>query len=336
MKLISFEHNGQASFGAVVDGDRIVDLKPLLNGQASDLKSLIAQDLVAAAAAAVQNATSFLSLQEVDLLPVIPNPGQIFCIGLNYGEHVRETGKQVTECPVIFMRVNESQVAHGKDIVRPPESHRLDYEGGIAIVIGKGGRRISEADRFTRAGHWTQGRFPLSSKIGGKVCGIVGLGNIGQAVARRAQAFDMAIHYYNPRSRPDVPYTRHESLVALAQQADFLVLTLPGGAATRHIINAEVLQALGPQGYLINIARGSVVDQQALVDALETGQIAGAGLDVFEQEPQVPDVLRQRDNVVITPHIASSTRETMAAMADLVFENMLAFARGEPVLTRVV
>lgn len=206
---------------------------------------------------------------------------------------------------------------------------------GMALLLDVA-RRISEADRFTRAGHWSQGRFPLSSKIGGKVCGIVGLGNIGQAVARRAQAFDMAIHYYNPRSRPDVPYTRHESLVALAQQADFLVLTLPGGAATRHIINAEVLQALGPQGYLINIARGSVVDQQALVDALETGQIAGAGLDVFEQEPQVPDVLRQRDNVVITPHIASSTRETMAAMADLVFDNMLAFARGESVLTRVM
>ena len=206
---------------------------------------------------------------------------------------------------------------------------------GMALLLDVA-RRISEADRFTRAGHWTQGRFPLSSKIGGKVCGIVGLGNIGQAVARRAQAFDMQIHYYNPRSRPDVPYTRHESLVALAHQADFLVLTLPGGAATRHIINTDVLQALGPQGYLINIARGSVVDQQALLAALESGQIAGAGLDVFEQEPQVPDELRQRDNVVITPHIASSTRETMAAMADLVFENMLAFARGEPVLTRVV
>jgi len=206
---------------------------------------------------------------------------------------------------------------------------------GMALLLDVA-RRISEADRFTRAGHWAQGRFPLSSKIGGKVCGIVGLGNIGQAVARRAQAFDMQIHYYNPRSRPDVPYTRHESLVDLAQRADFLVLTLPGGAATRHIINADVLQALGPEGYLINIARGSVVDQQALVAALETGRIAGAGLDVFEQEPQVPDALRQRDNVVITPHIASSTRETMAAMADLVFDNMLAFARGEPVLTRVV
>ncbi|MGK3142575.1 2-hydroxyacid dehydrogenase [Pantoea sp. C2G6] len=206
---------------------------------------------------------------------------------------------------------------------------------GMALLLDVA-RRLSEADRFTRAGHWQQGRFPLSSKIGGKVCGIVGLGSIGQAVARRAQAFDMAIHYYNPRSRPDVPYIRHDTLLSLAQQADFLVLTLPGGPATRQIINAEVLAALGPQGYLINIARGSVVDQQALIAALEGGIIAGAGLDVFEHEPQVPAALRQRDNVVITPHIASSTHETMAAMADLVFENMLAFAQGNAVLTRVL
>ena len=148
MKLISFEHGGEASFGAVVDGDRIVDLKPLLGGRANDLKSLIANDLQGEAAAAVAQATSFLALSDVNLLPVIPNPGQIFCIGLNYGEHVRETGKQITESPVIFMRVNDSQVAHGKDIVRPPESHRLDYEGEIAIIIGKGGRRISEVDSW--------------------------------------------------------------------------------------------------------------------------------------------------------------------------------------------
>ena len=148
MKLISFEHGGEASFGAVVDGDRIVDLKPLLGGRANDLKLLIANDLQGEAAAAVAQATSFLALSDVNLLPVIPNPGQIFCIGLNYGEHVRETGKQITESPVIFMRVNDSQVAHGKDIIRPPESHRLDYEGEIAIIIGKGGRRISEVDSW--------------------------------------------------------------------------------------------------------------------------------------------------------------------------------------------
>lgn len=207
---------------------------------------------------------------------------------------------------------------------------------GMALLLDVA-RRISAADRYTRAGQWpSQGRYPLTTKVGGKICGIVGLGGIGKELAKRAQAFDMDIHYYNPRSRPDVPYTRHDSLISLAQQSDFLVLTLPGGTATHHLVNAEVLCALGPKGFLINIARGSVVDEQALIAALEAGDIAGAGLDVFEQEPTVPEALRQRDDVVITPHLASSTEETMAAMADLVFENLLAFAQGEAVLTRVV
>ncbi|MPM38073.1 putative protein YisK [bioreactor metagenome] len=148
MKLISFEHNGKASFGAVIGTDKVVDLKPAFGGKVADLKDLIAQNLTAQAAEYAQLAKEYLALSDVNLLPVIPNAGQIFCIGLNYGEHVRETGKQITESPVIFMRVNGSQVAHGKDIVRPPESHRLDYEGEIAIVIGKGGRRISEADSW--------------------------------------------------------------------------------------------------------------------------------------------------------------------------------------------
>lgn len=207
---------------------------------------------------------------------------------------------------------------------------------GMALLLDVA-RRVSESDRYARAGKWlSHGRFPAGCKIGGKVCGIVGLGSIGLDLARRARAFDMDIHFYNPRSRPDVPYTRHETLKSLAKQADFLVLTLPGGASTRHLIDAEILQALGPKGFLINIARGSVVDEQALIQALESGQIAGAALDVFEHEPAVPQALQKRNNVVITPHIASSTEETMRAMADLVFENLLAFAQGEPVLTRVV
>ncbi|QIL72386.1 fumarylacetoacetate hydrolase family protein [Diaphorobacter sp. HDW4B] len=148
MKLISFELNGNASYGAFIGNDQVVDLKAAFGDKAPDLKSLIAQDLIAKAAEHASQSKEFLKLSDIDLLPVIPNPGQIFCIGLNYGEHVRETGKEITESPVIFMRVNESQVAHGKDIVRPPESHRLDYEGEIAIVIGKGGRRISEADSW--------------------------------------------------------------------------------------------------------------------------------------------------------------------------------------------
>ena len=148
MKLISFELNGNASYGAIIGNDQVVDLKAAFGDKAPDLKSLIAQDLIAKAAEHASQSKEFLKLSDIDLLPVIPNPGQIFCIGLNYGEHVRETGKEITESPVIFMRVNESQVAHGKDIVRPPESHRLDYEGEIAIVIGKSGRRISEADSW--------------------------------------------------------------------------------------------------------------------------------------------------------------------------------------------
>ena len=209
-------------------------------------------------------------------------------------------------------------------------------DAGMALLLDVA-RRISASDRYVRAGHWqTQGRYPLTTKVGGKVCGIVGLGGIGKELAKRAQAFDMEVHFFNPRSRPDVPFTRHDSLLSLANQADFLVLTLPGGASTHHLVNAEVLRALGPKGFLINIARGSVVDEQALIAALEAGEIAGAGLDVFEHEPAVPTALLNRDDVVITPHLASSTHETMAAMADLVFENLRAFSQGEAVLTRVV
>ena len=147
MKLISFEHQGRATYGAVVGND-VWDLGQELGAQAPDLKSLIANDLQATAAQVVASRPSTLKFDELTLLPVVPNPGKILCIGLNYGEHVRETGKTITESPVIFMRLNESQVAHGQDIVRPPESNRLDYEGEIAIVIGKGGRRISEADSW--------------------------------------------------------------------------------------------------------------------------------------------------------------------------------------------
>ena len=147
MKLISFEHQDRATYGAVVGND-VWDLGQALGAQAPDLKSLIANNLQAAAAQVVASQPSTLKFDQLTLLPVVPNPGTILGIGLNYGEHVRETGKTITESPVIFMRLNDSQVAHGQDIVRPPESSRLDYEGEIAIVIGKGGRRISEADSW--------------------------------------------------------------------------------------------------------------------------------------------------------------------------------------------
>ena len=147
MKLISFLNQGTPSYG-IVNGDDVLDLTPILGAQAPDLKTLITRDLLGAAAEAAKTHPFTLKYGQLTLLPVIPNPGQIFCIGLNYGEHVRETGKEVTETPVIFLRLPESQVAHGQDIVRPPESHRLDYEAEIAIVIGKPGRRIKEEDAW--------------------------------------------------------------------------------------------------------------------------------------------------------------------------------------------
>jgi len=147
MKLISFLHQGAPSYG-VVQGDDVLDLMPVLGAQAPDLKTLIAKNLFGAAAHAAKTHPPTLKFSQLSLLPVIPNPGQIFCIGLNYGEHVRETGREVTETPVIFLRLPDSQVAHGQDIVRPAESHRLDYEAEIAVIIGQGGRRIKPEDAW--------------------------------------------------------------------------------------------------------------------------------------------------------------------------------------------
>ena len=147
MKLISFLNQGTPSYG-IVNGDDVLDLTPILGAQAPDLKTLIAKDLLGVAAEAAKTRPFTLKYSQLTLLPVIPNPGQIFCIGLNYGEHVQETGSKVTESPVIFTRVADSQVAHNQDILRPAESHRLDYEAEIAIVIGKGGRRIKEEDAW--------------------------------------------------------------------------------------------------------------------------------------------------------------------------------------------
>lgn len=147
MKLISFLNQGIPSYGIVI-GDEVLDLMPILGSQAADLKTLISNNLLEVAATAVKTHQPTLKFSELALLPVIPNPNKIVCIGLNYGEHVRETGREITESPALFLRMNESQVAHGQDIVRPPESFKLDYEGEIAVVIGKGGRRISEADAW--------------------------------------------------------------------------------------------------------------------------------------------------------------------------------------------
>ncbi|WP_042885755.1 2-hydroxyacid dehydrogenase [Cupriavidus necator] len=186
-------------------------------------------------------------------------------------------------------------------------------------------RKISAADRFVRRGEWPKGQFPLATRVSGKRLGIIGMGRIGRVIAHRSAGFDMEVRYHSRNRSDDAPYAYEPSLEALARWADYLVIATAGGPSTHHLVSAAVLDALGPQGFLINIARGTVVDEDALVDALVHQRIAGAGLDVFEDEPNVPAALFGLDNVVLLPHIASATHETRQAMAELVFENLQVF-----------
>ena len=207
-----------------------------------------------------------------------------------------------------------------------------DLAIGLMLSVA---RRIPQADQYVRTGQWVNGPMPLARKVSGARLGIVGLGRVGQAIADRAQAFGMSIAYTARHQKPDLAYRYYASAQALAAEVDFLVLITPGGAGTRKLVNAEVLKALGPNGYLINVARGSVVDESALIHALQNGWIAGAGLDVFESEPQVPEALRQLDSVVLTPHMASGTWQTRHAMADLAAANLQAHFAGQPLLSPV-
>ena len=194
-------------------------------------------------------------------------------------------------------------------------------------------RRIPQADRYVREGKWLKGTMPLHQKVSGRRLGIVGMGRIGQAIARRAAAFDMAIAYNGP-SKKNVPYRYEPDLVALAREVDVLIAACPGGAATKGIINRAVLDALGAKGTFVNIARGSVVDEPALVEALKSGRLGAAGLDVFADEPNVPADLLPMDNVVLQPHQASATHETRAAMGQVVLDNVAAFFRERGWLRR--
>ena len=194
-----------------------------------------------------------------------------------------------------------------------------DTAFGLLIDVARG---FSAADRYVRRGAWPQGPFPLGRRVSGARLGLVGLGRIGRTIARRSTGFDMAVRYHCRRPVAGVPWDHEADLLALAHWADFLVIITAGGQATRHLIDAAVLDALGPQSYLINVARGSVVDEAALVAALAEHRIAGAGLDVYADEPQVPEALRAMDQVVLLPHVASATHQTRQAMADRVYDNL--------------
>lgn len=257
------------------------------------------------------------TVSPVSLLETLPNLQIISVFGVGYDG-----------VPVDWCR------AHGVRVTNTPDVLTEDVADTASALVLMTSRRLIAANRFLHAGSWTQGAFSLAHALHGKLAGIVGLGRIGKAIAQRLEAHGMRIAYHG-RARQEVPWEYFDSLIDLAKAADFLIVACPGGAATKHLINATVLAALGAKGTLINIARGSIVDEAALIAALQNGAIRGAGLDVFEHEPQVPEALMQCENAVLLPHLGSGTHETRRAMAALVVENLAAHFAGEALLTPV-
>jgi lactate dehydrogenase-like 2-hydroxyacid dehydrogenase len=205
----------------------------------------------------------------------------------------------------------------------------------IALVLNTL-RKLPQSEAYTRAGNWAaKGPYPLATSLGGKTLGILGLGRIGEAIAKRAIAMGMKIRYHN-RHKKDVAYPYDADPVTLAKNSDVLMVVTPGGAETKNLVGAKVLDALGPKGYVCNIARGSVIDEPVLLRYLQENKIAGAGLDVFVDEPRVPPEFFKLDNAVLFPHVGSATVETRKAMGDKQIENLRLHFSGKPVATRVV
>lgn len=271
-------------------------------------------DTTADIRAMVANGESTVSRRLIESLPALE---VIVVFGVGYdGVDVmaaRERGIRVTHTPDVLT----------EDVA--------DF--AMALMLGIA-RNLRVADRFTRWGAWANGPIAFSRKLSRARLGIIGLGRIGAAIARRAQGFDMAIAYTGRRPQ-DVPFTYYASARELAAAVDFLVVAVGGGASTHHLVNAQVLDALGPKGYLINVGRGSVVDENALAQALAEGRLAGAALDVYENEPHPAAALLELDNVLLTPHMASATWDTRQAMSDLVMANLDAWHSGAALPTPV-
>lgn len=222
---------------------------------------------------------------------------------------------------------------HGVAVTNTPEVLDDDVADLAMGLLISAFRNIHGGHQFVKKGLWPTRSFPLTRSLKNKTLGIVGLGRIGQAIAARAEAFGMRIAYHNRNRKVDSPYPYFENLTELAAASDALMLSCPGGPATAHIINREVLQALGPEGWVVNIARGSVIDEQALFHALNNNLIAGAALDVFHHEPDIDELFLTNPKVLLSPHHASATRETRYAMAELVMHNLLNFAQDQPLIT---
>lgn len=262
----------------------------------------------------VTNAMAGVPTEMIDALPKLELIA-IMGVGLEKTDisRAKERGIPVTTTPVLYDDVSD-----------------------LGIILAMNAcRRIVQADAFVRSGEWMKGRYTPATKFSGKRAGILGYGRIGVALAKRLEAFGMTIGYYDPMPKEGVLYKAYPSARALAEDVDILFLAAAGGQGSGHIVNAEILEALGPSGVFVNIARGWLVDEVALVNALQNGRIGAAGLDVFDDEPKVPDALIGMDNVVLTPHIASNTTETMQAMGDCVLDNVRSWFAGKGAVTPI-
>ncbi len=264
--------------------------------------------------AVVTNAMAGVPTEVFDILPNL-ELAAIMGVGLEKTDtgRAKERGVTVTTTPVLYDDVSDLGV----------------------ILAMSACRRIVQADAFVRQGYWSERRYAPATKFSGKRVGILGYGRIGIALAKRLEAFDMTIGYYDPMPKEGVLYRSYPSAKALAEDVDILFLSAAGGQSGDHIVTTEILNALGPKGVFVNIARGWLVDEVALVDALKTGRIGAAGLDVFEDEPNVPKALLEMDNVVLTPHIASNTNETVKAMGDCVLDNVRSWFSGKGAVTPI-
>jgi lactate dehydrogenase-like 2-hydroxyacid dehydrogenase len=263
-------------------------------------------------------ATSHMAVVDAGLMSRLPNLQIIASFGVGY-DHIDARWA----------------AAHGIVVTHTPgvlDEEVADIAFGLMIATV---RQLPQAERYLREGRWLQAPFPLSASLRGRTIGILGLGRIGKEIARRAVAFGLNAVYHGRHPQEGAPYLYYPTLKGMARACDILVVVAPGGAATKNIVNREILAALGPDGVLINISRGSLVDEEALIEALQQRKILAAGLDVFADEPNIPPALLALDNAVLLPHVGSASRRTRQAMADLVVANLYSWIDGKGPLTPV-